>query len=58
MEKKSIKFKVSNKNSNFPSQFCLGSISNKFDYTDSEELSLKGNVIFQLIIMLLINLAF
>ena len=38
------KFKASNKNVNFPSQFCLGSISNKFDYVDSEEVSLKRNV--------------
>ena len=29
---------------NFPSQFCLGSISNKFDHVDAEEVSLKGNV--------------
>ena len=38
------KFKVSSKNNNFPSQVCLGTISNKFDYVDSEEVSLKGNV--------------
>ena len=37
-------FKASNKNVNFPSQVFLGSISNKFDYLDSEEVSLKGNV--------------
>ena len=29
---------------NFPSQFCLGSISNKLDYVDSEEVYLEGNV--------------
>ena len=29
---------------NFPSQFCLGSLSNKFDYVDVEKVSLKGNV--------------
>ena len=40
--KETYKFKASNKNTNFPSQFCLGSISNKFDYVDSEEVSLKG----------------
>ena len=28
---------------NFPSQFCLGSISNKLDYVDSEEVYLEGN---------------
>ena len=38
------KFKASNKNVNFPSQFCLGTIPNKFDYIDSEEVSLKRNV--------------
>ena len=37
-------FKVSNKNINFPSQFYLGRIPNKFDCIDSEEVSLKGNV--------------
>ena len=41
--KKVYKFKTSSKNVNFPSQFCLGSISNKFDYSDAEEVSLKGN---------------
>ena len=29
---------------NFPSQFCLGSVSNKLDYVDSEEVYLEGNV--------------
>ena len=43
-QKKYYKFKVSNKNVNFPSNFFLGSISNKFDNVDSEEVSLKGNV--------------
>ena len=38
------KFKASNKNVNFPSQFCLGSIPNKFDYIDSAEVSLKGHM--------------
>ena len=42
--KKKYKFKASNKNVNFPYQFCLGSISNKFDYVDLGEVSLKGNV--------------
>ena len=37
-------FKAANKNVNFPSQFCLESISNKFDYIDSKEVPLKGNV--------------
>ena len=38
------KLQASNKDVNFPSQFCLGSISNKFDSTNSEEASLKGNL--------------
>ena len=42
--KEIYKFKASNKNVNFPSQFCLGSGSNKFDYVDSEELPFKRNV--------------
>ena len=39
--KEIYKFKADNKNVNFPTQFCLASISNKFE---SEELSFKGNV--------------
>ena len=42
--KEIYKSKASNKNVNFQSQFCLGSISNKFDYVDSEEVSFTGNV--------------
>ena len=42
--KEIYKFKATNKNVNFFSQFCLGSISNKLDYADSKEVSLKGNV--------------
>ena len=38
------KFNSSKKNFKFPSQFCLGSICNKFDYADSEEVFLKRNV--------------
>ena len=30
--KEIYKFKASNKNDNFPSHFCLGNISNKFDF--------------------------
>ena len=37
------KFKEENKNVNFPTKFCLGSISIKVDYAQSEDLSLKGN---------------
>ena len=38
------KFQANNKSVNFPSRFCLESISNKFDYVESEEISLKANV--------------
>ena len=41
--KKVYKFKTNNKNVTFPSQFGLGSISNKFNYSDAEEVSLKEN---------------
>ena len=42
--KKIYKFKPSHKNVSFPSQFFLGSISDKFDCVNSEEVSFKGNV--------------
>ena len=42
--KEIYKFGASNKNNNFPSRFCLGSISNKFDSDDLNEVSFKGNV--------------
>ena len=38
------KFKDDKKNVNFPTQFCLGSISNGFSATGSREVSLNGNV--------------
>ena len=44
MEKKIFKFKADDKNVNFPTQFCLGSISNGFSTTKSTEVSLNGNV--------------
>ena len=37
-------FKADNKNINFPTQFCLGSISNGFSAAESREVSLYGNV--------------
>ena len=37
-------FKSDNKNFNFPTQFCLGSISNGNSATESRELSSNGNV--------------
>ena len=42
--KEIYKFKASNKNNSFPSQFCLESISNEFDNNDLGEVSLKRNV--------------
>ena len=42
--KEIYKFKASNKNNNFPSQFCLGRISSEFDSDDLKEVSFKGNV--------------
>ena len=52
------KFKADNKNVNFPTQFCLGSISNGFSATESREENLKGTgLVFQSITILSINLA-
>ena len=42
--KEIFKFKADNKNVNFPTQFCLRSISNGFNNTESREVSLNGNV--------------
>ena len=39
-----FKFKADNKNVNFPTQFCLGSISNGLSATESRDVSLNGNV--------------
>ena len=41
---KIFKFKAGNKNVNFPTQFCLGSISNGFSATQSREIYLNRNV--------------
>ena len=58
-EKEIIQFKADNKNLNFPTQFCLWSISDGFSANESREVSLNGNVYdFQLITILLINLTF
>ena len=57
--KEICQFKASNGNVNFPSRFCLGSISNKFDYVISEELSFEESVYdFWLIMVLMINLTY
>ena len=42
--KKIFKIKADNKNNNFPTQFCLGSISNGFTAPESREVYLNGNV--------------
>ena len=42
--KEICKFKSDNKNVKFPTQFCLGSISNGFRATESKEVSLNGNL--------------
>ena len=42
--KEIFKIKADNKNVNFPTQFCLRSISNGFSATESREVSLNGNV--------------
>ena len=39
-----FKFKADKKIVNFPTHFCLGSISNGFSATESREISLNGNV--------------
>ena len=44
MEKKSINLKPKIKMFNFPTHFCLGSISNGFSTTESRKVSLNGNV--------------
>ena len=42
--KEIFKFKADNENVDFPTQFCLGSISNGFSAAESREVSLNGNV--------------
>ena len=41
--KEIFRFKADYKNVNFPTQYCLGSISNGFSVTESREVSLNGN---------------
>ena len=41
---KKSKFQAINKKFYFLSQFCFQSVFNKFDYVESKEVSLKGNV--------------
>ena len=43
-KKELFKFKVSKKNVNFSTQFCLGNISNGFSAIESREVSLNRNV--------------
>ena len=42
--KEIFKFKADNKIVNFPTQFCLESISNGFSNTGSREVSVNGNI--------------
>ena len=42
--KEIFKFKADNKDVNFPTRFCLGSISNGFSATESREVSFNGKV--------------
>ena len=47
MEKKSLSLKLIIRASTFLfsiNSFCLGSISDKFNYVEAEEISFKGNV--------------
>ena len=41
--KEIFKYKADNKNINFPTQFCLGSISNGLNALESREASFNGN---------------
>ena len=43
-ENEIFNFKADNKNVNFPTQFCLWSVSNGFKAIESREVSLKRNV--------------
>ena len=36
--------KSNNKTVEFPTEFCLGNISNKYGYADAEKVSFKVNV--------------
>ena len=42
--KKTYKFKADNKNVNFPTRVCFGSISDEFSVTKFREVSLHRNV--------------
>ena len=44
MEKKIVKFKVDNKNVDFPTQFCLGITYDGLNATESREVFLNRNV--------------
>ena len=42
--KEIFKFKYNNKDVNFPTQFCLGSIFSRFIASESRDVPLNGNV--------------
>ena len=44
--KEIFKFKANNKNVNFLTQFCLGSISNRFSAAESREVSFKWECVW------------
>ena len=43
-EREIYKFKPNNKIVNFPTQVCLGSMSNGFRAAETRQVSLKGNI--------------
>ena len=47
-KKELFKLKTDNKNVNFPTQFCLGSMSNGFSNIESKEVTLNGRFLWQL----------
>ena len=56
-EKEIFMFNANNENVNFPTQFCVKSISNEFSVTESREVSWSRNVYgFQLITIPMINI--
>ena len=46
LQRKSLRLKADNGNFNFPTQFHLGGTSNRFDATESTEVSFNGKVSF------------
>ena len=58
-KKKMFKFEVNNKNISFSVQFCLGNITNKFNFVEAKKYYFKQMfMIFKSIKMLLINVTY